>query len=97
MGPGMRLGTRPEMSSGSRPGRQLEGVAFVGSDVIALVAPDLVLRVVLGGVMHMTLVVEIDRMDGNDGPGNSTRLRIPAHVIADLQLLDHGAHSAMRC
>lgn len=42
--------------------------------------------------MQMTLVVEIGRMNGNDGPGNTACFGIPAYVIADFQLLDHGAN-----
>ena len=42
--------------------------AFVGRDMIGLVALDFVLRIVLRSVMHMTLVVEICGVDSDDGP-----------------------------
>jgi hypothetical protein len=59
--------------------------AFVGRDMIGLVALDFVLRIVFRSVMHMTLVVEIRGVDGDDGPRHPACFRIPAYMIADLK------------
>src|SRR6516225_12091391 len=63
--------------------------AFVGRDMIGLVALDFVLRIVFRSVMHMTLVVEIRGVDGDDGPRHPACFRIPAYMIADLEPLGH--------
>src|SRR5699024_5419595 len=62
---------------------------LVGSDVVGLVALDLVLRLVLARPAHVPLVVEVLRVDLGDRPGHLTGLGVPPHVVPDLEL---GAH-----
>src|SRR5215472_3518870 len=54
-----------------------------------LVAFDLVLGIVFGGMMHMAFVVKISGVDGDDGPRHPACLGIPAYVIADLESPSH--------
>src|SRR6185312_14300072 len=63
--------------------------APVRGDVIRLVAFDLVLRVVLRGAVHMTLVIEVAGMDGDHSARDVACLGVPADVIADLELPTH--------
>src|SRR5580692_2766403 len=67
--------------------------ALVGRDMIALVAFDLILRIVRRGVMHITLIVEVAGVDGNDRSRNMTGLGVPSHMIADLELVGHRVNS----
>src|SRR6516164_285416 len=62
--------------------------AFVGRDMIGLVALDFVLRIVFRSVMHMTLVVEIRGVDGDDGPRHPACFRIPAYIFENIEGFD---------
>ena len=59
-------------------------------DVIGLVTPDLVLRVILAGVVRVALVVEIPGVDLDDGAADVASFRVPGDVIADFELGWHG-------
>jgi hypothetical protein len=74
--------------------REFKGAALMGCDMIGLVAFDLVLGIVFRRVMHITLVVKIFGVDGNDGPRHSTGLGIPAYMIANLEPLSHLMNSS---
>src|SRR5690606_9599773 len=74
----------------SVPSGELQGAALVRGDVIGLVAPDLVLRIVLARATRVALVVEVLRVDGDDGARYPAGLGIPGDVIADLEALGHG-------
>jgi hypothetical protein len=60
-------------------------------DVIGLVALDLVLRIIGAGVVHVALPVHILRVHTDDAATHPARFGIPAHVIADFELLRHAA------
>src|ERR1700744_4108264 len=60
-------------------------------NMLGLVALDFVLRIALRGVMHVPLVVEISHVNRDDLPGDPSRLRVPAHVVADLKPARHRA------
>ena len=66
-------------------------VAFVGRDMIGLVAFDFVLRVFCRGVMRVPFVIEVFGVNGDDGSADSAGFGIPADVIAYLECLGHGA------
>lgn len=67
----------------------VEGAAFVGGDVVGLVALDLILRLILARAMRMALVVKVARVDGDDRPRHSASFRIPADMIADRKSSRH--------
>jgi hypothetical protein len=69
--------------------RVIEGAALVRRDMIGLVAFDLVLGIIFGGVMRMAFVVKISGVDGDDAPRHPACLGIPAYVIADLESPSH--------
>ncbi|MBB4194994.1 hypothetical protein GGE45_004914 [Rhizobium aethiopicum] len=58
----------------------------MGSDMIALVAFDLVLGRCLGGAAAMALVIEIPGVDRDDAAGDLAGLRIPGDVISRANL-----------
>ena len=67
----------------------LEDAPLVSSDMVGLVALDLILGIVLRRVMDMSLVIEVSRVDRDHSPRHPARLGIPAYVIADLEPLSH--------
>src|SRR5215471_5898532 len=68
--------------------------SLVQGDVIGLVALDRILRFLLAGVMDVTFVVHILRVHLHNSTADAPGLRVPAHVIANLEHLFHGATSA---
>src|SRR5690242_10858110 len=62
----------------------IKSAALMGRDMVGLVALDFILRIVRRGVAHMTLVIEIMGVNGDDGSRDSTGLGIPSDMIADL-------------
>src|SRR6185437_15751379 len=64
--------------------------ALVGRNVVGLVAPDLVLRVILAGVVRVALVVEVPGVDLDDGAADVAGFRVPGDVIADFEFGWHG-------
>ena len=72
----------------------LEGTAFVGCNVIGLVALDLVLGIAFRRAMDMTLVIEILGVNGDDRSRYPTGFGIPAYVIADFELSHHPNRTA---
>lgn len=66
-----------------------ESTALVRRNVLGLVALDFVLRVIFRRMMRMTFVIEIAGMNPDDRARYPSRLRIPAHVIADFESLGH--------
>jgi uncharacterized membrane protein SpoIIM required for sporulation len=67
----------------------------VQRDVIALVTFDLILRLILAGVMGVAFVSNVLRVLFNDRSADMPRLRVPRHVIADLQVLYHGSFTSV--
>jgi len=64
---------------------------LVHSDMIGLVALDIVLGVVLAGVNRVTLKCEFGRDDSGDAAADTPGFRVPAHVISALETpLYHG-------
>src|SRR5262249_31227717 len=63
--------------------------ALVQSDVIGLVALDLVLRIVRARMMDVALVAHVGRVDPYDTAADPASFGIPAYVIADLESLCH--------
>ena len=72
----------------------IEGTALVSGDMVGLVAPDLILGIVFGGMVRMSLVVEISRVDRDDRTRHATCLGIPGHMITDVKSLRHLADSS---
>ena len=70
-------------------GDQFKDAAFMGSDMVGLVAFDLILGIGLRCAMAMTFIVEIPGMDGDDGSRHDTGFGIPAHMIANSEPPDH--------
>src|SRR5450759_4583118 len=62
---------------------------FVQGDVIGLVALDFILRLVRGGMVYVTFVVDVTSVHFDDFPAHPSGFRIPTHVIAYLERLDH--------
>jgi hypothetical protein len=60
----------------------------VGRDMICFIAFDFVLRLRVGGVMRVTLIVKIARVNFDDMPGHMTRFGIPGDMITDCEF-DH--------
>jgi hypothetical protein len=71
------------------PSSEVQRAALVGGYVVGLVALDLKLRLVFRRMVGMPLVIEITRMDRDDRSRNAPGLRIPAHMVADLEPLRH--------
>lgn len=59
------------------------------SNVIGLVAFDLVLRIVFAGMMRIAFVIKIPRMDLDDLPADMPGFGIPGDVIADFERVFH--------
>jgi hypothetical protein len=77
-------------ASVAKPG---ECRAFVERDVLGLVALDLVLRRFSARMVRVAFDVKIASMYANNYPVDAAGLRIPAHMIANLEVVPHG-HSA---
>ena len=58
-----------------------ESTAFVNGYVVGLAGFDLVLGIVGGGVMDVSLVIEIFGMDLRDRAGDDARLGVPGDVV----------------
>ncbi len=54
-------------------------------NMLGLVAPDFVLRVIRRGVVGVPFVAEVFPMHFYYRAGNATRLRIPTDMISDLE------------
>jgi hypothetical protein len=63
--------------------------AHVHGDVLGLIALDLVLRFILGGVARMPLVLGVARVKLDNSASDVPSLRIPSDVIADLKSVRH--------
>jgi hypothetical protein len=76
-----------------KPRRRLiktpQRIALVHSDIIRLVALDLILRVIVSRVMYVTFVVHILGVHSHDPAANTTSLRIPTHVITNFECRRH--------
>ena len=55
-----------------------------------LVAPNLVLRLVFAGMMDVAFIAHVLGVHADDFAAHPTGLRVPAHVIANLEYLCHG-------
>lgn len=71
------------------PANTLQDFTLVQSDVIGLIAFDLVLRVILARMMDITFVVHAARMHPYDVATDLASFGIPAYMIADLECLSH--------
>src|SRR6478735_6536664 len=90
-------------SAGTRSGRnrrtptpsQADGVTcaatptLVHGDVVALVAVDLVLRIVLAAVAGVAMPLEVAHVDLRDHAADLAGLGVPAHVVADAERNAH--------
>ena len=74
----------------AKPGERRTSVK---GDMFGLAALDLVLRGVGARVVRVAVDLEIACMDPNDHAADAPGLRIPAHVIADVEYVLH-EHSA---
>ncbi len=63
--------------------------ALVHSNVICLVAFDLVLRLVLARMVDITFVVHVARMHAHDMTPDPAGFGIPTYVIANFEFLLH--------
>jgi len=59
---------------------------FMCCDMIGLVTFDLVLGIILIGMMGITFIIKIRRMDSNDFPRDISSLRIPFYMVSDFKL-----------
>ena len=59
-------------------------------DVIRRVALDFILRLARGGMVYVSFVVDVTSVHFDDFPAHPSGFRIPTHVIAYLERLDHG-------
>ena len=71
--------------------------AFVKGDVLGLAALDLVLRRFRARMVRVAVNVEIARMDANDRAADAPGLGIPAHMIANLEIVLSWAFRAWWC
>ncbi len=62
------------------------------SDVIGLTALYLVLWIVLGGVMHVSFVVEILGMQLYDYASYAACLRVPGYAVTNFESFRHDTH-----
>src|SRR6516225_5224438 len=62
---------------------------LVQTDMVGLVALDLILRLVRARVMDIALVVHVPGVNAQDGSAHPASLRIPAHMIANLECSRH--------
>src|SRR3546814_10420701 len=69
--------------------RLLQRPALVHGDVVGLVAPDLVLRIVLAAVAGVAVPVEILHVHFGDLAADVASFGIPRDVVADLELPGH--------
>lgn len=69
--------------------KQTERALLVRSDVIGLVAGDLVLRLIGRSATSVSLVVKIRSVNLGDLARNVSRFGVPRHVIANLELRCH--------
>lgn len=58
--------------------------------MLGLAALDLILRSFRARVVRIAINIEIARMDANDPTADVPGLRVPAHMISDLELVLHG-------
>ena len=63
--------------------------AFVNRDMIGFVALDFVLRIVAGSVVRVALPVKIALVNFSDRPADVAGFRVPAYVIANLEMFTH--------
>ena len=64
--------------------------AFMESDMLGLIAFDLVLWIVRASVVGVAFIIHVFRMHADDVTGDPARFRIPAYVIADFERSSHG-------
>src|SRR5215470_6781345 len=68
---------------------------LVHRDVVGLVALDFVLRVILAGVMRVPFVIDISGMHFDNLAADAAGLRVPGHMIADLEFGHAGSPRAL--
>jgi hypothetical protein len=61
----------------------------MGRDMLGLVAPDFILRIVLARVMCIAFEKEVLGMRLDDGAADTARLGIPSDVVADFESCAH--------
>ncbi|MNT77604.1 hypothetical protein D3C72_2167350 [compost metagenome] len=67
----------------------------MSSDVVSLVALDLILGFVLRRVMHMALIAKVLSMDSNDGARDATCFGIPGDMVPYLKPLRHPSNPSL--
>src|SRR5712692_10535969 len=77
--------------AGRSPAQTPQRRSLVQGHVIGLVALDRVLGAVLARVVDVALVVHVSRVHLDDPPAHAPGLRVPAHVITDLEPFHHGS------
>src|SRR5262245_3011511 len=68
-----------------------ERSSLVQGDVLGLVALDLVLRVVLARMVDVSLPIHVFRIHLDDPAADASGLRVPAHMIAQLEPFRHAS------
>lgn len=65
--------------------------AFVYRDVVALIALNFILRVILACMMRIALVSKVRCVCLNNLSRDVPSLRVPSNVITDLEFVRHGS------
>ena len=65
--------------------------AFVHRDVVALIALNFILRVILACMMRIALVSKVRCVRLNNLSRDVPSLRVPSNVIADFEFVRHGS------
>src|SRR6476620_7178336 len=65
---------------------------FVHRDMVGLVALDFILRIIWGRVVRISLVIRIFRMNLDDLAADMTGLRVPGHMIANVEFCRHDGY-----
>jgi len=69
---------------------------FVHRNMVGLIAFDFVLRIVHGGVMRVSLVIDVSCMYLDDLARDVPGLGVPGYVIADFEFMGHGLSPRFR-
>jgi hypothetical protein len=61
-------------------------------DMVCLIAFDFILRLVFTGMMRMSLMVRVVRMNSDNPAADMPSFRIPGNVIANFETFSHPIH-----
>src|SRR6266566_4406115 len=76
-------------SASSRSFCPFQRYTLMHGDVVGLVTLDFILWLILACVVRVPFVINIFGVHLDDRPGDVSSLRVPGHVIADLELSLH--------